>query len=205
MDSKNSIPSTGGGTAEILFQQPGSPYPSSWSRDGSTLAYVATSDSTGADVWLYTPGSTPKTRPLLHARASETSPQISPDGRWMAYASDESGRNEVYLRPFPAGTGKWRLSDGGGSNPKWSPDERKIYYRQKEVLYGVPLSLRAGSVTPGRPERIYVAPGLNDYDVSPDGGSIVINKRIIRKGRRELHVVLNWLAELNAKIPANEK
>ncbi|MBI2620045.1 MAG: serine/threonine-protein kinase [Ignavibacteriales bacterium] len=200
-----SLAASGGGEPVILFEQSGNPYPLSWSHDGSALVYTLSGDQTGADIWLYVPGRTAAKRPLLNTNANEAWAKISPDGRWLAYVSDVSGGDEVYLQPFPSGTGKWRVSNGGGTEPKWSPDGKKIYYRRGDDIYSASITFRqiaAGiSVTAGQPDRVHSSPGLNFFDLSPDGGSIVTDDRTLRLQRKELNVVLNWFSELNAKVP----
>ncbi|MEX2117158.1 MAG: protein kinase, partial [Bacteroidota bacterium] len=198
-----SLSSGGGNSPVLLFEQSGNPYPSSWSRDGSRLAYVITSDSTGSDIWLFALEQTPKNKPLMTTRANETSPQISPDGQWLAYASDATGILEVYLQPFPTGGGKWRLSNGGGTRPVWSPDQKRIYYL-RDGVYTVPLTLFRGptgfSAEPGKPERLVSVDGIRNFDISPDGRSLVYDRRIIKQDRKELNVVLNWFSELGAEL-----
>jgi len=139
-----------------------------------------------------------------HYKIEETAPKISPDDRWMAYTSEESGKPEIYVQPFPSGEGKWRLSNGGGQNPRWSPDGRRVYFEREDYIFVVPIRVeQGGSLSPGREELVYTAPGLNRFDVSPDGRSLVIDQRIIRPGQRELKIVLNWFEELKKKVPVD--
>jgi len=202
-----SLAATGGGEPVMLFEQSGNPQPSSWSPDGSALVYTLSGDQTGADVWLYTPAAAPENRPLLNTTANEAWSKISPDGRWLVYVSDVSGSDEVYLQPFPTGTGKWRVSNGGGTEPKWSPDGKKIYYRRGDDIYSASITFQQGaagiSVTAGQPDRVHSSPGLNFFDLSPDGGSIVADHRTLRLQRKELNVVLNWFTELKTKLPVD--
>ena len=76
-------------------------------------------------------------RELMHSPASEGEPTLSPDGHWLAYTSDESGQPEIYVRRFPGLEGRWQLSDGGGINPRWSPDGRELFYRWRSSLFAV--------------------------------------------------------------------
>ncbi|HLE31006.1 MAG TPA: protein kinase [Bacteroidota bacterium] len=199
----SSVAADGRGTIQTLTDQPGNPYPSSWSA-GNILAYGITNKQTGQDIWLYDAKAETKTRPFLQTPATETAPKISPDDRWIAYTSEESGKPEIYVQPFPSGEGKWRLSNGGGQNPCWGPDGRRVYFEREDEIFVVPIRVEQGeSLSPGREELVYTAPGLNRFDVSPDGRSLVIDQRIIRPGQRELKIVLNWFEELKKKVPVD--
>ncbi len=194
------IAADGSGTPEKLFEQEGNPYPGSWSHDGKMLAYVVTGKETKSDIWIFSKDGKPEIRPLVATRASETGPQISPDGRWIAYISDESGENEVYVQPFPSGSGKWRISSGGGSLPRWAPDGKRIYFTRREEIFSVPLTISVGqaggTIAVGREERVMATQGLNSFDVSPNGKTIIVAQRGVGTLPDKFHVVLNWFEEL---------
>ena len=106
--------------------------PCDWSRDGRYILYEEGGDATGSDLWVLpmtgSTGGPRKPVPFLQTAFNEMLGQFSPDGRWVAYISDESGRNEVYVRSFPAGSGKFQISNNGGTQPRWRDDGKEIYY-----------------------------------------------------------------------------
>jgi serine/threonine-protein kinase len=173
----------------------------SWSPDGKTLLLhsyrLSNSD-------LFTLSITGSARPesLLATPSNELEPTLSPDGRWVAYMSDESGRFEAYVRPFPdIDGGKWLISTDGGAFPRWTRGGREIVYRSGTKLMAVPVSAGA-SFVPGRPEvlwdRAYFArPSLRDFDVSPDGERFLFLRQ---EGGSALYLVQNWAEELKAKV-----
>lgn len=108
----------------------GNGQPVSWSPDGKTLAFEQWGPGIDVDVMLLFLEDEDRTvTPFLQSEFRERLPTFSPDGRWMAYISDETGRDEVYVRPFPASTGKWLVSTQGGGWPRWNPNGRELFYR----------------------------------------------------------------------------
>ena len=104
-------------------------------------------------------------KPLLQEKYSETEPQISPDGRWMAYASNESGKSEVYVRPFPdVNKGKWQVSTSGGNSPLWSPDGRELFYRSGDAAMAVRVETEP-TFKPGKPTVLF----RGTYSMQPHG------------------------------------
>ncbi len=194
----------GGGKPARLFDSKDPPYPASWSRDSKNLAYVVESKETGTDIWVYSPGGSPQLRPLIASPANESSSVFSPDGRWIAYVSDESGRNEVYVQPFPSLDGRWRVSDGGGIAPRWGPDGRRILFSRQDDILSVPVSVAAGRNGPtivlGKEERILARPGLTGFDVSPNGRTIAVSQAKRDAVAGHINVVINWGDELNQKL-----
>ena len=130
------IRSDGGGDAQRLSPA-GSPFqsPGSWSPDGKTLAFTQRNPGTGMDIMTMRIDGTEKTgwkvgepKIFLNTPFSEVDPVFSPDGRWIAYQSNESGVNDVYVRPYPGPGGKWQISTGGGSQPEWSRNGKELFY-----------------------------------------------------------------------------
>jgi eukaryotic-like serine/threonine-protein kinase len=197
------IPADGGGAPQKIFDQTGNPFPASWSPDGGTLAYVMTGEDTRYDIWIYSPDAEPKNRPFLATRANEFSPSISPDGNWVAYVSDESGPPEVYVQPYPGGSGKWRISNGGGLTPRWSPRGDRIYYRREGVIYSVSVEkvTRSGGMTIdiGREERVMEVERLQGFDLSPDGTTMIVSQLGAGQTYGKLNVILNWFEELDRR------
>ena len=115
-----SVPADGSGAPARLLASPLSQYPTSWSADGRVLVYTELHPETGADLWALTRGEA-RPRPLLRTKFDEDLGMLSPDGRWLAYESNEAKRWEVYVRPWPALSPRWQVSTEGGSAPLWSP------------------------------------------------------------------------------------
>ena len=121
----------GSGTAEPQVVVPHDVRPVSWSPDGSTLVYVAVRLETGVDIWTQERDSEPA--PFLATSANEGGASVSPDGRSLVYVSDQSGRREVYLQPFPAGGERVQVSTHGGNEPRWSRDGSELYFRRGDL------------------------------------------------------------------------
>jgi Tol biopolymer transport system component len=113
-------PADGSAGAELLTSSElaGNNVPGSWTPDGKVLTFMEINPNTGYDVYMLKDG---KPQPFVSTAALETAPRFSPDGRFVAYASDESGRLEVYVRPYPGPGGKWQISTEGGGEPVWNP------------------------------------------------------------------------------------
>jgi eukaryotic-like serine/threonine-protein kinase len=166
---------------------------------------------TGNDLWLLSLDGERKPYPYLRTQFSEQTPRISPDGRWVAYLSDESGRNEIYVRPFPdADGGKWQISTDGGSELWWAPSGKELFYRtgaNRERMMSVNIQAEP-SFAPGRPRLLFEAPYFSrgatgpDYAVSPDGQRFLMIKPPKQKDLSpQINVVHNWFEELKQKVP----
>jgi serine/threonine-protein kinase len=145
---------------------------------------------------------------LLETPFDEHTGMLSPDDRWLAYVSNESGREEIYVRPFPGPGGKLQISTEGGTEPMWSRDGSELFYRNGNKMMAVAISTEP-ELAPGQPTLLFQReyetglsaefPGSN-YDVTPDGRFVMI--RIDESsGSRQIHVVLNWLEELKRLVP----
>ena len=175
----------------------GPQFPTSWSQDGS-VAFHERKPSGERDIWVVTPGSDPV--PFLLTAFDERLPRFSPDGKWLAYVSDESGRSDVYVQPFPGPGSKWLISTDGGSDPVWSRDGRELFYRHGDQLMVAPIVSRA-DFSAGRPRKLFeirfdTSNNGPNYDVSPDGKWFVMPRSNQGAAPEELHLVLNWLAEV---------
>ncbi|HWP72537.1 MAG TPA: protein kinase [Gemmatimonadaceae bacterium] len=175
-----------------------------WSRDGKWLVYARSNQDLFA---VRTDGDT-TVHELLATRWVERQPSLSPDGRWLAYISDETGRYEVYVRPFPdTRVTKRQVSLNGGFAPRWSRDGRELYFvDETTTLFAVPIS--PGLVfTPGTPQRLFNAFAFNaqgaSYDVHPDGKRFLMTRAAgaVALPRDELVVVQDFFEELTAKVP----
>ena len=142
--------------------------------------------------------------PFLRTEFNELEGQISPDGHWMAYASDESRNFEVYVRPFPTGEGKWRISTAGGSEPKWRGDSQELFFRGAEgQMMAVMVQVAAGpkpTLKAGAPMKLFAAnidfERTFSYDVTADGKRFVATTNTAAASTKSLNVVMNWQAEL---------
>ena len=178
-------PSNGTGAAEPLYSDANSYWPTSWSPDGKTLLVWNTTPDpkTKGDIWALPldagqPGGAVKPRAFLQTPFVEQHARFSPDGKWVAYASDESGRFEVYVLPYPGPGGKRQVSNGGGWFPRWRRDGRELYYVSREgQLMAAEVSVRQGSFEVGQIKPLFG--GLNSirgylYDLSADGQKFIL-------------------------------
>jgi eukaryotic-like serine/threonine-protein kinase len=172
--------SGGAANEEVLYKSPEPKTPNDWSRDGRFLLYTAGSAKTGNDLW-YLPMTGERTpKPFVQTAAQEGLGQFSPDGRFVAYVSNESGQNEIYVRSFPDGRGKWQISKGGGVDPRWRRDGKEITYLSGTRMMAVEVST-SPAFQPGTPKMLLEAPIIqagnynrnNGYDISPDGKKIL--------------------------------
>jgi Tol biopolymer transport system component len=208
-------PLDGNGAEEQLVASDNSVFPWFFSRDGRWLIYQEISPTTRSDVWVLPLDGGRKPRPLLQTPFDEEWAQLSPDGRWIAYNSDESGRPEVYVASFPDLGSKLRISTEGGVHPHWSPDGRELYYRsgtsleaerpleQRVRVMAVSIATSPG-VKAGAPHLLFEGPffdSSHDYAVTPDGKGFVFIRESQTAGPSELKVVLNWFEELRHRLP----
>jgi len=195
-------PVDGSGKAEPLVASVFA-YPDGWTPDGKTLLY----ESTGTvRIWAMTlpaGGGDGKPRMLSEPGAfNESAAQVSPDGRWMAYVSDESGKKQVYVRPYPGPGGKVPISIEAGDSPRWSADGREIFYFDPARNQVMAVAIEGASNRAGTPHALFEQPNL-DWDVTPDGKRFLV--RSLPKteaSRARLQVVVNWFDELSRKVPA---
>lgn len=180
---------------------PGSnPHFSSVSPDGASLAAYAVSATNGEDVFIVDLNSG-RVTPFAATAASERAPMFSPDGRWIAYVSDESGRDEVYVRPYPGPGGKFQVSTNGGGEPVWNRNGRELFYRENRKLMSVALSV-SPAFTAATPTMLFEGSyteshrGYQNYDVSPDGQRFVMIKRDLEAERVPIQVAVDMIGEL---------
>jgi serine/threonine-protein kinase len=188
-----------GAQAEELFASPFDKQPRSVSPDGLELAYTVLADS--RDIWILQLEGPPEPRAFRATEYNERDAHFSPDGRWLAYQSDESGRREIWLESYPDATrGRRQISREGGMAPRWGAGG-ELFYRQDSRVMAVQIDLASGS--PGIPSVALEGPYMpgRDYDVSPDGQRfLMIKPRQGVEQRRAVTVVLNWFEELKAKV-----
>ena len=203
------------GTVERLTMSPNSQAPLSISPDGKRLVVRETLPTTGVDLRVLRldlaalPGTPSRqTEPLLQTPFTEDNGEISPDGKWLAYQSNESGRFEISVRPFPnVNDGHWTISTGGGTRPLWTRRGTELFYLDSaSAMTRVPIQT-APTFSAGTPTKVFdtpyvIGPAGRTYDVSPDGQRFLMIKDVGTEQVPSMVVVLNWLEELKAKLPA---
>jgi eukaryotic-like serine/threonine-protein kinase len=202
---------SGTGGEELLVESDLPTVPMGWSPDGKFIVYTLRDPKTGFDVWILPMGDK-KPVPFLQSSFNERDPQISPNGKWIAYTSDETGRNEIYVRPFPTGEGKWQISSKGGFYPKWRRDGKELFYMETNASPRNVISVKVNPAGPtfeyGDPavlfDSLYANSGHGSpylaFAVSPDGQRFLIPRPAGRDDQgtasAPITVVLNWTAGL---------
>ena len=188
-------PADGSGNEEILLQSAESKRPNSWSPDGRFILFD--SDLNNGDLMVLPLTGDRKPFRFLSTPFNERQGVFSPDGKWVAYQSDESGRNEIYVRPFAGPGGKWQVSTGGGSSPRWRADGKELYFIAPDLkLMAAAAMAQAATFTPGTPEALFqthLAPAAftQQYDVARDG-RFLINTELQEASTEPIHLLLNW-------------
>jgi eukaryotic-like serine/threonine-protein kinase len=193
--------------------------PTSWSPDGQLLAYHEVNPATGRDIWVLRmgdpsagSGQVRKAQPFLQTRFDEADPRFSPDGRWMSYVSDESGRYEIYVQSYPGPGGKWQISTEGGTEPAWNRNGRELFYRSGNKMMAVDIATQP-SFAAGKPRMLFEGPyelppfPITNYDVSLDGQRFLMLKPAEQEqaAPTQINVVLNWFEELKRRVPPGTK
>lgn len=172
--------------------------PTSWSPDGTHLLLYRDSPQTNSDVMVYDT-TTKKLSELVATPAKEWNAIFSPDGKWVAYRSDESGRYEIYVRSFGGPEGRWQISTNGGTNPMWKqPNE--ILYMEGEKVMRVPVQTTP-SFSAGTPELLFQGQYAH-MDATSDHQKFIAITRRERNGQDYLNVVINWFAEVRKRLPS---
>jgi Tol biopolymer transport system component len=194
----------GSGAEEAVLTRPGDQVPRSMSPNGEWLAYTEASTDTSQDIWLFPMRSKGEPRPFARTAALESEPMFSPDSRWLAYVSNESGRSEVYVRPLE-GAGKWQVSTDGGVEPRWGPNGREVFYRNGGKMYAVDVSAES-AIAVGKAHLLFEGPyslsqiGSPNYDVSRDGRRFLMLKPEAA-APPPVNIVMNWFDELKRLVP----
>jgi serine/threonine-protein kinase len=205
----------GAGQPEKLVSASQNPTLGSWSGDGKRLCYSPTSPETGSDIWVLSDDDSEDSKPVIVSPYQEFNPSFSPDGRWIAYVSDESGQPEIYVQPFPTTGQKWILSENGGDAPEWSTDGQTVYFLRGNKILSVSIETEPEFV-PGRARTLLKIEHIDVqyFDVFPDGKRFIVmgpsrdvktSRPVISPGALhriypshtpELRVVVNWFEEL---------
>jgi serine/threonine protein kinase len=202
-------PIDGAGPEEPLFQKTGS-FPTDWSSDGRVIIFhnqTIRGQRNGEDLWLFSLADR-QAKPLLQTPFNEAQGTLSPDARWVAYMSDESGVDEVYVQAFPGGGSRRLVSSGGGTEPRWRADGRELFYLSADRRLMVVSTTTGPAFEAGKPEVLFetnvrdlIYPYLRRYEVMPDGQRFVVQELTGHAGPSPLTVVANWPALLRKEQP----
>lgn len=168
------------------------------------LVFRIDAAQTQRDIWVLNAGNPPTARPILATLFDERNPRVSPDGKWLVYSSNESGASghDVFVRAFPGPGPRIQISQGGGVEPVWSADGRRIYYRNGRQMRVATLAMSASPTVTARDslfEDRYASDGLHpDYDLTKDGAFVLLEP-VTKVG---IVVVANWGAELAERVRA---
>ena len=198
----------GRGSQEQLLKGRSSDFPAAWSPDGQTLAFTRY-DPPLFHIWVFGPGR--EARPLIRAARNQADATFSPDGRWIAYMSSESGRSEVYVQPYPGPGDRHRVSSAGGRAPAWSSNGRELFYCEgQKKLMSVPIGATP-TFNAGPPSVLFEGPyvasgpvnqhtctsfGIRNYDVARDGTKFIMVRSENEPAQMDMHVVPDWLQQL---------
>ena len=197
-------PANGAEMGERILHSDLTVTPKDWSQDGRFLLYEQRTKDRATDLWVLPMTGDRKPTPYLVTPFVKTQPKFSPDGRWVVYVSNESGTREVYVQPFPmASAGKWVVSNGGGSQPRWSHDGKELFYfTPDQTLMDVEVKTSGSGLQLGVPKALFRAPVLGGsggapgnswrWDISRDGKRILINTALDDTASSPITVLLNW-------------
>jgi Tol biopolymer transport system component len=195
----------GVGETEMLLE--GVRFPNDWSPDGRYILFLQRGVKTRLDIWVLPLSGDKKEHPLLNSAFDEREPQISRDGRWLAYCSDESGNYEIYVQSFTSdgkvGADKRRVSTNGGTQPVWRRDGKELFFvADNGKLMSVNVKNNGAELEFGPPKALFQAHMQNrysishEYDVSPDGQKFLVGTLIGESKVPPPTVILNWMADL---------
>ena len=194
----------GSGGVDTLGTFPGSAGPEDWSSDGRWVVLTIAAERP-PDLWAVATDGSREQKKLISEDGTQRDGRLSPDGRWLAYTSSESGRQEVYVRPFAGGGGKWQISSGGGLDAHWRGDGRELFFRDTDdAIWSVTIDAAAG-FSVGTPQRLFQRAMLralynrNRFVVSRDGQRFLINASTGVAARPTFQVTLDWPSELRKR------
>jgi serine/threonine protein kinase len=196
--------SDGSGNEEQIFVSDQPAFCNDWSSDGQFIVFHKLSGTTRADIWVLPLSGDRKPFPYLETQFGEREARFSPNGRWIAYTSDETGPRDVYIQSFPIGRGKWQISRGGGGPPKWRGDGKEIFYVSGDKLMSVEVKTAGDTLEMATPQPLFEirgAPlpgGLGGaaFDATADGQKFLIGISVQEATFTPITVVLNWAADL---------
>jgi len=198
----------GSASPERLVTSEHAQFPESFTPDGQHLLFMDIDPETLNDLWVLPLAGERKATPLVRTPFQERGAAFSPDGRWVAYSSDESGAWQVYMQPYAAPGGKAQVSTDGGTEALWAPDGHELFYRNGNKMMVVDVEA-GNSFVAGKPRLLFEgryamgpAPGFTNYDVSRDGQRFLMIKSEQASPPTQLSVVLNWFEDLKRRAVA---
>jgi dipeptidyl aminopeptidase/acylaminoacyl peptidase len=187
---------TGTGAPVRLTDTPHSQSNPDWSPDGKSILFHQTNSQGNFDLWVVSTSEEHKTTLFRETAAQESAPRFSPDGKWIAYVSDQSGRQQIYVESFPPSRTQQQASVDGGNAPVWRRDGNEVFYRSPDgVLMGVPIHSVDGRLQLGTPTALFPV-GRSAYDVSLDGRQFLLLSPVREPEGSPLTVILNWQGRL---------
>jgi Tol biopolymer transport system component len=190
------------GEPERFFESEYAQWASSWSPDGRLLVFMERHPETGSDIGVIPIEGNREPRALIKTPFDERSGRLSPDGSWLAYVSNDTGRDEVYVTPFPDPGAKHRVSTDGGHSPVWAPSGRELFYRSGTKLMAVDVQTKP-DLSVSTPRILFEANSVPDsmgYDITPDGQWFVIIEGE-EQSPPEIRVIFNPFEELERPAP----
>ena len=198
--------SNGTGKDEVVVNLPAPAGPHDWSPDGRFVVFSMISGMGSTDLWVMPMFGDQKPTPLVQTEFSERQARFSPDGRWIAYASNASGTFQVYVESFPTSGGKWQVSTAGGAQPQWRGDGKELFYVTPDrKLMAVEVDGAGSAFTTGIPKVLFelnvraIFPGGGgaiNYAATRDGKRFIVNTTVGDSSQVPITVVLNWPADL---------
>lgn len=195
---------TGAGNDEVFLESKAHTLPDDWSQDGRYLILERADPKTKLDLWALPLFGERKPTLFLQTQFNETHARFSPDGRWLAYVSDQSGRAEVYVQPFPSSAGKWQISTNGGDQPAWRRDGKELFYLAADKKI-VAVEVKAGSTFETGAQRALFQTRVRDntltgdrnqYAVASNGQRFLVVTPVSESSAAPITVVLNWHSDL---------
>jgi Tol biopolymer transport system component len=210
LDDLYVMPADGSGGAELLLTRPGLQFVENWTEDGTITFYENAAGARNRDLWTMPVEGGEEPQPFLVTEWAELGLAVSPDGQWASYQSNETGSFEVYVRAFPSGAGQRRVSTGGGTTPRWSPDGETIFFVRNspvDTIFATRVQLEPSFLVV-ETDVVYTTPRIGSFDVHPDGTHLIVEVTqpqvaaadAERAAPSKVVVVLNWFEELRERL-----
>ncbi len=194
--------SSGVGNEELLLKSDVSIYPTDWSSDGRFILFDKVLPKTQSDIWALPLLGDRKPFSLIQTDSDESHASLSPDEHWIAYTSNESGKYEIYVQPFPSGGTRWQISTNGGEFARWRGDGKELFYLSlDQKMMAVEVTQASNTLEAGGPKVLFptqigiLAREYSAYDVTPDGQQFMISS-LSSLNSGKIRVVLNWASDL---------
>ena len=194
---------SGASNEELLYQSSYNKAATDWSTDGKFLLFNVLGDPKNkTDIWILPMNGEGKPSPFLQTEYSESNARFSPDRKWIAYQSDASGKNEIYVRPFPGPGAQWQVSASGGTFPTWNRSGREIFFLNGSKIMSAEVNGNGSTFETGK-VKLYFDPqivgGITVYDISDDGQKILLGITKAQRITEPMTLVINWPAEARKK------